>query len=190
MRVHLNLATKPMETHRRFLVGSGLVAVVAGVALVWLGWHVYTVREANAELRARFEETRRKTENLDAQRAELERFFQQKKNKELNDRAVFLNSIIDARSFNWTQMFMDLERILPGGVRVISIEPKQVEGHVEVTLSVVANSEEAELKFLRALEESKVFTGVQVQHIGVPNLGTNQSSDQKLVLLSTIYSRS
>jgi NADH-quinone oxidoreductase subunit L len=38
MKVHLNLATKPLETHRRFLAGSGFVAVVASLALVWLGW--------------------------------------------------------------------------------------------------------------------------------------------------------
>ena len=189
MKVHLNLATKPLETHRRFLAGSGLIAVVASIALVWLSWHVYSVREANAALRARSEEIRRKTASLEAQRSELDQFFKQKENKELNDRAVFINSIIDARRFNWTQMFMDLERVLPGGVRVISIEPKQVQGHVEVKLSVGANSEDAELKFLHALEESKVFSGIQVQDIRRPERGGVQTGDQKLVLLTTIYSR-
>jgi len=57
----------------------------------------------------------------------------------LHDRADFINAILDARSFNWTLMFMDLERILPGGVRVISIEPKQVAGHVELKLTVGAS---------------------------------------------------
>lgn len=190
MRVHLNLATKPLETHRRFLMGSCLVAVVASLAFVWLGWHVYSVRKANSELRARSEEIHRKMASLETQRSELERFFQQKENKELNDRAAFINGIIDARSFNWTQMFMDLERILPGGVRVISIEPKQVPGRVEVKLSVGATSDEAEFKFLHALEESKVFTGVQVQKITDPAPGGNSSGDQKLVSLTTVYSRS
>jgi type IV pilus assembly protein PilN len=189
MRVHLNLATKPQETHRRFLAGSGLIAVVASVAFVWLTWHVYSVRRANAELRARSEGIRRKMASLETQRADLERFFHQEENAKLHDRSAFINSIIDARSFNWTQMFMDLEHILPGGVRVISIEPKQVPGHVEVKLSVGATSEEAELKFLHALEESKVFTEVQVQKITVPPAGGNQSGDQKLVVLTTIYSR-
>ncbi|HET9994605.1 MAG TPA: hypothetical protein VFQ18_04310 [Candidatus Acidoferrum sp.] len=189
MRVHLNLATKPLETHRRFLAASSLLAVVASIGLIWLGWHVYSVRKANEELRARSEEIRREMASLEAQRADLERFFHQEENSKLHDRAAFINSIIDARSFNWTQMFMDLERILPGGVRVISIEPKQVQGHVEVKLSIGAASDEAELKFLHALEESKVFSGVQVQNIRVPSAGGNQSSDQKLVLLTTIYSR-
>lgn len=189
MRVHLNLATKPMETHRRFMSGSGLIALGASVALFWLGWHVYTVRKANAELRARTEEIRRKMASLEAQRLDLDRFFRQEENAKLNDRAAFINGIIDARSFNWTQMFMDLERILPGGVRVISIEPKQVQGHVEVKLSVGATSDDAELKFIRALENSKVFSGVEVQNIHGPGPGASQASDQKVVQLTTIYSR-
>jgi type IV pilus assembly protein PilN len=189
MRVHLNLATKPLETHRRFLVGSGLVGLVASLALVLLAWHVYAVRTANAEIRAKSEQVRSKTASLEAQRAELQRFFQLEENAKLDDRAAFLNAIIDARSFNWTRMFMDLERVLPNGVRVISIEPKQFQGHAEVKLSLGAASDEAELKFIRALEESKVFSGVRVQDIRVPGASGNQSGDQKIVLLTAIYSR-
>jgi type IV pilus assembly protein PilN len=97
--------------------------------------------------------------------------------------------MIDASSFNWTQMFMDLERILPGGVRVVSIEPKQVKGHVEVKLTVGATSDEAELKFLRALGESREFTEVQIQNIHVPSQTGNLSGDKEIIQLTTIYSR-
>jgi len=85
---------------------------------------------------------------------------------------------------NWTLMFMDLEHLLPDGVRVISIEPKQVPGHVEVKLSVGVTSDEAELKFERALEESKEFTEVQVQSVHMANPSGNQSGDQKVVQLT------
>ncbi len=86
-------------------------------------------------------------------------------------------------------MFMDLERILPSGVRVISIEPKQVTGHVEVKLTVGALNEEAELKFLHALEESREFTEVQVQNDRLANSTGNLGGDQKVVQLTTVYSR-
>ena len=86
-------------------------------------------------------------------------------------------------------MFMDLERVLPGGVHVVSIEPKQVQGRVEVKLTVGATSDDAELKFLRALEESREFTEVQVQSIKSPNQTGNQSGDQKVIQLTTLYSR-
>jgi hypothetical protein len=72
-------------------------------------------------------------------------------------------------------------------VRVISIEPKQVQGHVEVKLTVGATSGEAELKFLRALGESREFTEVQVQNIH--NQTGNQNGDQEVIQLTTVYSR-
>ena len=189
MRVRLNLATKALETHRRFLVGAGLTAFFASIIFVGLGWHVYTVRKVDAELRARTEKTRLEMAKLETQRRDLELYFGKKDIAELHDRAAFINTIIDARSFNWTMMFMDLERILPGGVRVISIEPKQVAGHVEVKLSVGATSDDAELKFIHALEDSKQFSGIRVVDEHTPTSSGNQVGDQKVVNLTAVYSR-
>ncbi len=193
MKVRLNLATKALETHRRFLVGSGLAAFFAVAAFLGLGWYVYSARGAQAELRARTEKTNLEMAKLELQRKDLERYFGQKDIAELHDRAAFINTILDARAFNWTLMFMDLERILPGGVRVISIEPKQVSGRVELKLTVGTVNDEAELKFEHALEESKAFTDVRIQHVGTPNSsgnqGGNQNADQKIVQLTTVYSR-
>jgi type IV pilus assembly protein PilN len=190
MRLRLNLASNPLETQRRFLVGSGLVAFLAAVVFLWLGWHVYTVRKVDEEFRTRTEKTRQEMAKLEVQRQELDRFFHQEENAKLHDRAAFINGILDARSFNWTQMFMDLEHVMPAGVRVISIEPKQVGGHVEVRLNVGATSDEAALKFLHALEASKEFTEVQVQTFAAQATASGtQSSDQKVLQLTTVYSR-
>ena len=189
MKVRLNLATKALETHRRFLAGAGLTAFVAGLIFLGMGWHVYSVRKINAEFRMRTEKTRQEMARLEAQRKELERYFAQKDVASLQDRAAYLNSIIDASSFDWTKMFMDLERILPAGVRVISIEPKQFRGHVEVKMGVGATSDEAWLKFERALEESRQFREVQVQNVHVPGQTGNLTGDLKVVQLTAVYSR-
>src|ERR1700682_1334703 len=189
MKVRLNLATKALETHRRFLAGAGLIAAFASLAFLGLGWHVYSARKVDAELRARAERTRQEMAKLETQRKDLERYFGQKDIANLHDRAAFINTILDARSFNWTLMFMDLEHILPDGVRGISIEPKQIAGHVEVKLSVGVTSDEAELKFERALEESKEFTEFKIDSVHAANPSGNQSGDQNVVQLTTVYSR-
>jgi type IV pilus assembly protein PilN len=106
----------------------------------------------------------------------------------LRERAAFLNSMIDARSFDWTQMFMDLERILPPGVRVISIEPKQEKGHVEVKLRIGASSDETKLKFQLGMEASKVFTNVRELHEFDPRLSGNTGGDPLIVELTAVYS--
>ena len=187
MRVRLNLATKPLESHRRFLAGAGLSTIVAAVLFVALGWHVYSVRKAAAEVRARTEKIRKEYVRYEQDRNELKRFFDQKSIKGLSDRAAFINGIIAVRSFNWTQMFMDLEHILPGGARIISIQPKQVSGHVELNLTFGAANDEVKLKFLRALETSKQFSDVKEQNEVPPTAGSN-SSDLWVVHLSTFYS--
>ena len=51
MNVRLNLATKPLISHRRFLVGSGLLALLGGIVFLGLGWHVYSTLRAQEVLR-------------------------------------------------------------------------------------------------------------------------------------------
>ena len=187
MRVRLNLSTNALETHRRFLVGAGMSAAVGSILFLMLGWHVYSVRKVDEELRLKSQKMQQETAQLVRQRNDLERFFNLPENHQLHDRAAFLNSILDARSFNWTQMFMDLEHLLPGGVRVVSIEPRQAKGRVEVKLTIGADSDEAQLKFLHALEESKVFTRISLDKDTGP--GATTGGDQKVMQLDVEYSR-
>jgi hypothetical protein len=58
---------------------------------------------------------------------------------------------------------MDLEQILPPGVRVVSISPKLENGRALVELTIGAASDEGKIKFLETLEKSSVFSGVQVK---------------------------
>ena len=188
MRARLNLATKPMVTHRRFLTGAGIIASIAGIVFLALGLHVYKARQAAAEFRQKEQQIRNQTAALEVQRDALQKYFALPENAKVHDRAVFINGIIDARSFNWTQMFMDLEKVLPGGVHVMSIEPKQEKGRVVVKLKVGAASEEAKLKFLRSFESSKEFTRIEVVKDGVPP--NAQGGDVSVLELQTVYSRS
>lgn len=188
MRVRLNLATKPLVTHRKFVAGSSLVGVIAGIVFLSLGWHVYLARKANAEMRAKSAKILKQVAELEQQRAALEHFFALDENAKLHDRAAFINSLIDARSFNWTLMFMDLERVLPPGVRVISIEPKQEKGRVQVKFMIGASSDEAKLKFIKALEDSKTFRNIELAATTHPTSGT--SGDHVVVELTAEYLRS
>jgi Tfp pilus assembly protein PilN len=99
--------------------------------------------------------------------------------------------LIDEESLNWTQMFMDLEKILPTGVRLVSIEPAHDKGEVLVKLQVGAISDEAKLKFLRALEASPAFKGVKVEHETKSDPAqANGDVDRLHIRLSAVYVRS
>jgi type IV pilus assembly protein PilN len=186
MRARLNLATKALQTQRRFLTAASVVAIVAGIVFLAFGWHVYSARKSEAEIRAKAEGVRQQSARLELERDALQRYFALPENAKVHDRAVFINGIIDARSFNWTQMFMDLERVLPAGVHLVSIEPKQVKGRIEVKLRVGASSQEAKIKFLRALEASREFTRIALDKDGPP---TGSGGDVSTLDLTAVYSR-
>lgn len=188
MKVRLNLSTKPLQTHRRFLAGAGILGIVAGLFFIGLGLHVYAVRRGDEVFRERVVGVRSEMVSLERQRADLEQFFSRPENAKLHDRSAFLNTLIDEQSLNWTQMFMDLERILPAGVRVVSIQPKHDKGVVEVKLVVGATSDEAKLKFLHALEQSGSFSHLQVvsQKQATVVAGSNDKID---VELNVVYSK-
>ena len=190
MKVRLNLATSPLQTHRKFLAVSGLVGTIAALIVLALGWHVYSVRKSNEALRARAAAVREEVLGLMGQRDNLEGFFKEEQNARLNERSTFLNSLIDERSLNWTQMFMDFEKILPNGVRLVGIEPAHDKGQVLVKLQVGALNEEAKLKFIRALESSPAFKDVRV--FSDKNVDPQQERgemDRVQVQLSVVYAR-
>ncbi|PYU26923.1 MAG: hypothetical protein DMG30_00645 [Acidobacteria bacterium] len=85
-------------------------------------------------------------------------------------------------------MFLDLELVLPGGVRVINIEPRQANGQAAtVKLTVGALSEAAKQGFLEALERSDAFSHVELTNVRVGNAGPG--GDQIVLELTVIYSR-
>ncbi len=187
MKSRLNLATKPFETHRKFYLGAGISGAFAGLLFLGLGFHAYRISRADREVRRKTAEIERQMESYRKQRKELEEFFSRPENAKLHDRAAYLNSLVDARSFNWTQMFVDMEHLLPPGVRVVSIAPKQESGRAILKLNVAASSDEAKLKFLRGLEHSREFSKVQLISEHPP--GGNASGDQTVMELSVLYAR-
>ncbi len=162
MNIRLNLATRPLLSHRRFLAGAALLGVLGGLLFLILGWRYHSLRKADTEMRARTAALQSEMATLRGQRVELDRFFAQPENVKLNERANFIKSVIEARSINWTQMFMDLEHTIPPGVHVIRIEPKLEKGIVSVKFVVGAVNQEAELKLLKSFEESKSFSHVEL----------------------------
>src|SRR5258707_2018858 len=185
MQVRLNIATKPLESHRRFLVGAGLLAVLGGVIFLALGWHVYSTLRAQEALRHKEEENNNRAALLQRRRKELDDFFAKTENARLKERASFVNGIIDERSFDWTQMFMDLEKLVPVGVHVVTIQPQLEKGHMFVRLTVAGTSDESKIKFLHAMENSPAFSNVELLSVD-----TAQSSAEQALELQAIHVRS
>lgn len=182
MRIRLNLATAPTSSGRRFAFGAAVIGGFAILALALLATRAYYVSREARQQRAEIARLQGEIDQLNRQRSELQAYFNQPDVLKVRDRAGFLNSLIEERSFPWTRIFMDLENILPEGVRVVQIAPKLVNGHIELKLATAAVSDEAKLKFLRTLESSRSFSHIEL----ISQSSPQRPADQDKVYLDLV----
>lgn len=161
MKLRLNLSTTPPPNKRPFLLGAFVLGAI-GVALLFLLSHAaYATWRSSRDLRANAAQWRKEIERDSARQAALAAYFRSPDAKQVLSRSQFLNSLIGQRSFPWTKIFVDLEKTLPPGVRIISIAPTLDNGRAKVKLAFGAATEDAKVKFLKSLEQSSSFSDVQ-----------------------------
>ena len=95
----------------------------------------------------------------------------QPQNMAVLERSQFLNALFAWKSFSWTAVMMDLEKVLPTGVQVTSIEPAITkEGDVNIRLRVSGDRERT-VQLVRNLETSQRFLS--------PRLSSEQAQTQE-----------
>lgn len=186
MKVRLNLATTPLESNRRFAAAATLIGAIALVALLALSARAYSVWRSDKVFSARQDALEADIAKLRLQRKSLGAFFDNSETVQRRQRAAYLNSLIQQRAFPWIKIFMDLEQILPEGVRVVSIEPKLVGDNVQLRVQVGAASDEGKLKFLKALEHSAEFSHIQLLSESRP--GRPEQTDRVVLQIEAQYS--
>src|ERR1700691_2070687 len=186
MKVRLNLSTSPLESNRRFALSAGVIGTIAVIVLLVLSYRTYSVWKSDKVLRARQDALELQIGKLQQQRQELSQFFENSQTVQRRQRAAYLNSLIQQRAFPWIKIFMDLERILPEGVRVVSIEPKLEGDTLQLTFLVGALSDDSKLKFLKALEKSPEFSHIELLSESRPTRA--EQSDRVMLSLQAQYS--
>ncbi len=163
MRFKINFASQPYQRVQRFMALWRMV--ISGVALIavallclsitaYLSWRV-------TEQQAR--ELRRQISEYDNQKTEVETFLNRPENSQIRQRAEFLNSMIARKAFSWTEVFTDLEHVVPPGLHVKNIHPEvNSDDQLQLHLVVAGSTRGAAIEVLRRLELSKHFAQPQI----------------------------
>jgi Tfp pilus assembly protein PilN len=156
----LNLASRPFRNNVPVWAAHILLAsAVLGFAY----WNVRTYGRAKddvAAIQADIGSTTRQMADLDTRDAEAVRAAKQFDLKILQFQADQANDIILRRGLSWTQLFNDLEKVVPYEVKMTAIRPvygtrdakgKTFDGAVPISVEGVAQSLQAFLELERAL---------------------------------------
>ena len=164
MRVNINLASQPYEDAQVFwrqwgialaavfLLTTGLVYLAVASYLSW--------RVDNRKLN----EMQAQISKYDQETGQAKAFLDQPQNRDIRDKSQFLNELIVRKAFSWTQVFSDLERIMPPRIHVVSIHPEiNKDNQMEIMMVVAGESRDRALDLVRKMEQSQRFREAEVR---------------------------
>jgi len=158
MRVNINLASRKYEDVQRFFVRWGVtLALMAALTLLLGAWsglkYRRTVRKAKETT-----DLQQQIAQLQKEREEAIAFENRPENREVTQEKKFWNSQIARRSFSWTQLLNDLQRIMPNRAYLESVQPDLTpDNSLTLRLVIVGEKYEDALELQKKLETSKCF---------------------------------
>ncbi|SEF92920.1 type IV pilus assembly protein PilN [Bryocella elongata] len=157
MRISVNLATRPFVELRPYLMRLRILMGALVLAGVGIAVASHMMQQQLDVQKAKMAQLKQRTLVFENEKLGNERRMHQPDNAAVLDRAHFLNALFLRKSFSWTAVMMDLERVLPTGVQVTSIEPQvNPDGSVVIRLRVAGDRGKA-VDLVRNLERSERF---------------------------------
>jgi type IV pilus assembly protein PilN len=133
------------------------MGILAGVAIL-LGISLHLLGSSAAAARAREARIDNSLIGLNHEQQGYRAMMAQPANATVLNESEELNRLIDEKSFSWTLAVEDLERVLPAGVQVTTLEPNRDKktGEISVRLRVVGPRDKA-VELVHNLEHSRHF---------------------------------
>lgn len=156
-----NLATRPFYNSRAVhVVLGGLACAVLGLTLFNVV-QLIRLTAAQQTLGADAERSEAEAGRLRADAASIRARIDAKQLRVVSAAAREANEIIDRRAFSWTELFAQVEGVLPESVRITAVQPDLgADGHFAVSISVEGRRVEDLDAFVEALEARSSFHNV------------------------------
>lgn len=145
----INLATRVYIDKRllRFCTGAAAILLAGFLVLV-----VQNVMRNSAEMK----DLEKQITVMDEKIRTANRGFSEKNYNTLVERINFANSVIEKKTYNWLSLLDRLEKVVPDGVAISSIQPEPKSQSLK--LSGITRSFKNLRIFMEHLEDSKLFS--------------------------------
>jgi hypothetical protein len=175
-----NLSTRPFYNERLVHLALGLaaliVAVLTGLNLV----QVVRLSRENTSLSATIREDRATADEYSRKARSTRQNINQEELKLVVAAAREANTLIDSRTFSWTQFFNYIESTLPPEVMLASVRPTIDEEATRVIMVVLARRAEDLEEFMDKLEATGAFEKVLARQSTPNEEGLREASVEAL----------
>ncbi|HVP63589.1 MAG TPA: hypothetical protein VMT82_01765 [candidate division Zixibacteria bacterium] len=168
MRLNINLASQPYQDVRRFLIRWGVPTLVVAICTVGLVWYtVHSWRRAS-DINQQIGKLQQEIQQLQKQHDDAVALLNRPENRSTVETSQFLNAVIAHKAFSWTQVFMQLEQIMPARIHVVSIKPVLgKDGRLQLDMMVAGDSRDKAVELVKRLEGSQSFRAPVLRSEGI-----------------------
>jgi Tfp pilus assembly protein PilN len=163
MRLNINLASQKFEDVRQFYVRWSVTIGLSALLLVLLIGAAWINFTGSAKSGQRIKELQTEIADLQRQRTQAEAISNRPENHDVTAQKNYWNKQINRRQLSWTQLFNDLQRIMPARAYLSSVHPEVTpDNRLKLTLVVMGDTHDNGLELQKKMERSERFRSPQI----------------------------
>jgi Tfp pilus assembly protein PilN len=176
-----NLSTRPFYNERAVHALIGVAGLIVGLLSVFTLFQMVTLSSQNTELSSRINRDRGEAERLTREATRIRRGINQDELKVVVAAAREANSLIDQRTFSWTEFFNHIEETLPPDVMLTGVQPTVSDEGMKISMTVIARRRVDIDEFMEKLEATGAFEDV------LPRLEEQTDNDMTRMVVDASY---
>jgi hypothetical protein len=155
-----NLATRPFYNQRGVQLALAAAALLVVALTIFNVVTVISLSRKNTELATSINHDRDEAARLTREAQTIRAGLNQAELRVLAAAATEANSLIDMRTFSWTELFNRIEATIPADVMLSAIQPSFENNQIVLTMTVLARRAEDVDLFIDELEDTGHFFNV------------------------------
>jgi hypothetical protein len=163
MRLNINLASQKYEDVQQFYKRWGIAIGLSAVLMLLLIGLTVINYSSSSKSNKRIKDLQAKIASLQKERAAAEVVSNLPENHDVNEQKNYWNKQINRRQLSWTQLFNDLQKIMPARAYLSSVHPEITQDNrLRLTLVIKGDTHDNGLELVQKMEKSERFRGPQI----------------------------
>lgn len=164
MRININLASNPYEAAREYARRMTMLLGVLVLVTVGLVGYILYQRGTTRDIDQQISQTRQEIASLDAEKVQAQSILNQPQNRDVADQSAFLNNLFARKALSWTQVFAQMEKLMPANIHVVSMKPEfNRDNQLVLRVVVVTPSRDKAVELVKHMEDSPHFRSPRVE---------------------------
>jgi len=155
-----NLSTRPFYNERAVHLLLALAGVIVVLLTAFNAIRIFALSRQNTELSSLINRDHDEAQRLTREAQRIRAGINQKELEATANSAAIANSLIDERTFSWTEFFNHIEETLPPDVMLTAVRPSFNDNLTTIQMTVLGRRSEDLDEFIEKLEGTGAFDSV------------------------------